>query len=247
MQVEFSAVNGEEELMIDGADKGCVLIPCYNEGARIGPVVEQVLAQCPNVLVVDDGSPDDTAAAAKAAGAVVVTHAMNRGKGAALHTGYRWAQDNGMVFVVTMDGDGQHAPTDVAAFIDMYLKTGTPVLVGNRMDNTETMPLIRRWTNLFMSWLLSRKMGQWIPDTQNGFRLYQTDRLPDMGQGATRFAAESEILLELARSGATMDSVPIQVIYGDEKSKIHPMKDAFRFYKMLRDFDRRVDREAKGI
>jgi len=225
--------------VIDGAEKGCVLIPCYKEGARIASVVAEVLRHCPNVLVVDDGSPDDTAEVARTAGAVVLTHEVNRGKGAALSTGYSWARDNGMEFVVTMDGDGQHAPDDVSAFIKTYFETRTPVLIGNRMDNTETMPLIRRWTNLFMSWLLSRKMGQWVPDTQNGFRLYKTGLLPDMGQASQRFAAESEVLLELALGGAEMGAVPIQVIYSDEKSKIHPMKDAFRFFRMLRQFDRR--------
>jgi len=115
---------------------------------------------------------------------------------------------------------------------------GVPVIIGNRMSDTATMPFIRRLTNRFMSWLISRKMGQRVPDTQNGFRLYKTSVIPEMQTGAQRFAAESEILLELAANGVKMGAVPIQVIYRDEKSKINPIKDTWLFFKMLRGWER---------
>jgi len=218
--------------------KGCALIPAYREGTRIAAVVRDVMAVCPHVVVVDDGSPDDTAAAAKAAGATVLVHAVNRGKGAALNTGFQFAREQGYEFVVTLDGDGQHAATDIPGFIDVYAETGVPVVIGNRMAEPSAMPLIRRWTNRFMSWLLSRKMGQSVPDTQNGFRLYRTDVIPEMRVGTQGFSAESEILLELAARGVKMAAVPIKVIYGDEKSKIHPIRDTIRFFRMLREYDR---------
>ena len=221
------------------AARGCALIPAYNEGKRIAAVVRDVLAFCPNVVVVDDGSPDDTAAVAEAAGATVLVHEVNSGKGAALNIGFQHARKKGYAFVVTLDGDGQHAADDIPGFIDAYVQGDVPVVLGNRMSETATMPLIRRWTNRFMSWLLSRKMGQFVPDTQNGFRLYQTDVIPEMRVGTQGFSAESEILLELASRGIKIGSVPIKVIYGDEKSKIHPFKDAVRFFRMLREYDRR--------
>jgi glycosyltransferase involved in cell wall biosynthesis len=224
------------------ARKGCALIPAYKEGQRIANVVRDVMAVCPNVVVVDDGSPDDTAEVAKAAGAMVIVHEVNKGKGAALNTGFDHAREKGYEFVVTLDGDGQHAADDIPGFIEAYAETGVPVIIGNRMSNTSTMPLIRRWTNQFMSWLLSRKMGQRVPDTQNGFRLYRTDVIPELPTGSQRFAAESEILLELAARGVTMGAVPIKVIYGDEKSKIHPFRDTVRFFAMLKEYDRRVRR-----
>ncbi len=225
--------------------KGCVIIPAYNEGKRIAEVVHDVMAYCPNVVVVDDGSPDETASVARGTGAHVLMHKENRGKGAALNTGFDFAREKGYEFVVTLDGDGQHAADDIPGFIDAYGATGTPVLIGNRMANPGTMPIIRRWTNLFMSWLLSRKMGQSVPDTQNGFRLYKTDVIPPMRVGAQRFAAESEILLELAARGVRMGAVPIKVIYRDEKSKIHPFKDTVRFFSMLREYDRRAKEAMK--
>jgi glycosyltransferase involved in cell wall biosynthesis len=221
------------------AQKGCALIPAYNEGQRIAAVVRDVQAVCPNVVVVDDGSPDDTASAAKAAGAAVLVHDVNSGKGAALNTGFQHAREMGYEFVVTLDGDGQHAADDIPGFIEAYAQTGAMVVIGNRMADTSTMPAVRRWTNRFMSWLLSRKMGQFVPDTQNGFRLYKTDVIPEMRVGTQGFSAESEILLELAARGVKMGAVPIKVIYGDEKSKIHPLKDAMRFFNMLREYDRR--------
>jgi len=221
------------------AKKGCALIPAYNEGQRVAPVIRAVAAVCPNVVVVDDGSPDDTADVARAAGATVLVHEVNKGKGAALNTGFAHAREQGYEFVVTLDADGQHAADDIPGFIEAYAQTGVPVIVGNRMADTATMPLIRRWTNQFMSWLLSRKMGQHVPDTQNGFRLYRTDIIPELPTGSQRFAAESEILLELAARDVKMGAVPIKVIYGDEKSKIHPVRDTVRFFSMLKEYDRR--------
>lgn len=214
----------------------CVIIPGYREQGRIGPVVELVRNMVATVVVVDDGSDDDTAGEARSAGAVVLVHEVNRGKGAALDTGFRWAREEGYEFIIAMDADGQHAPEDIPAFIAEYRRNKVPVLIGNRMDNTVNMPLIRRWTNRTMSWLLSREMGQFVPDTQCGYRLYRCDVLEGVSCGSARFDAESEMLLALAGKGVRIGSVPIRVIYGDEKSKINPARDTVRFFRMLRRF-----------
>ncbi|MFC1499296.1 glycosyltransferase family 2 protein [Verrucomicrobiota bacterium] len=214
----------------------CVIVPGYQEEGRIGEVVEGIRKYCDHVVVVDDGSIDGTADEAEKAGATVLRHEVNKGKGIALNTGFQYARDNGFEFVITMDADGQHDPEEISLFVDAYKKTGTPAIVGNRMSDPRTMPFVRRCTNRFMSWLLSRKMGQHVPDTQNGYRLYKTDIIPDMGIGSDRFAAESEILLQIAEKGARIDAVPVRIIYGDEKSKINPVKDAIRFFGMLRKY-----------
>ena len=215
---------------------GCILIPAFNEASRVGTVIKDVKKFCTNVVVVDDGSADDTAAAARAAGADVLVQPHNMGKGAALERGFAYAREKGFEYVITMDADGQHAADDIPGFIKAYRESGAPVIIGNRMADTGSMPLIRRWTNRFMSWLLSRKMGQRVPDTQNGFRLYRTDVIPHMRVGTQGFAAESEILLELAAGGVRIGAVPIKVIYRDEKSKINPFKDTWRFFSMLRNW-----------
>ncbi len=225
--------------------KTCVLIPACNEEGRVGAVVREVRDYCPDVVVIDDGSADRTAAAAAGAGATVLAHVHNQGKGAALQTGFDHAREHGYDLAITLDADGQHAPADIPAFLKAYERTGSPLLVGNRMDNPAGMPWLRRRTNRFMSGLLSRLMGQYVPDTQCGFRLYHRSAFPQGPYDAAsrRFAAESEVLLRLALQGRKIGAVPIQTIYGSEKSKIHPVADTLRFFRMLRRF-KKIKQEA---
>jgi glycosyltransferase involved in cell wall biosynthesis len=222
--------------------KCCAIVPAYREAARIGGVVAGVLRHVRDVIVVDDGSGDETAAAAGKAGALVVQHPRNMGKGAALNTGFETARGRGFDVMITLDADGQHGPDEIPRFIEAYVRTGIPVLIGNRMWDTARMPLVRRLTNRFMSWLLSREMGQYVADTQCGFRLYRGDVIPFVSAESQRFAAESEILLHIAARGIRMDSVPISTIYRDEKSKINPLRDALRFFDMLARYRRRKKR-----
>ena len=224
--------------------KVCVLIPAYNEEKHIGAVVREVLDYCPDVVVIDDGSPDDTDRVAAAAGATVLEHVRNQGKGAALQTGFDYARAYGYDLALTLDADGQHAPSDIPAFLQAYERTHSPVLVGNRMGNVGDMPWNRRFVNRFMSDLLSRVMGQYVPDSQCGFRLYHRSAFPEGPYDAhsQRFAAESEILLRLALQGRKIGAVAIQTIYGDEKSKVNPFFDTIRFFRMLHRF-RRIKKE----
>lgn len=211
----------------------CVLVPAYREEGRIGETVAAVLRYCPCVVVIDDGSDDGTADEARRAGAVVLRHKRNQGKGKALETGFDYARREGFEFLLTLDGDGQHDAADIPAFVDAYQRGSAAVLVGNRMSRPESMPWLRRLTNRFMSGLLSRRMGQRVPDTQCGYRLFRCDVLPMQGMASARFAMESEILLDLAQDGVSVGSVPIRVIYRDEKSKINPLVDTLRFFRML--------------
>ena len=229
--------------------RGCVVIPAYREARFIGDLVRRVRSVIPDVFVVDDGSPDATASAAGAAGATVLRHPVNRGKGAALETGLAQARAGGFAFVVTMDGDGQHDPAELARFLQAYRDGGAPVLVGNRFHDLARMPWLRRATNRAMSWLLSREMGQRVPDTQCGYRLFGREVLPWLSGGAaTRYAAESEVLLRLARRGVRIGCVPVTAIYGDERSKINPLSDTVRFLRMLLRFHRQSRRRtAEGL
>ena len=211
----------------------CVVIPAFREAGRIGAVVRAVRAQGLAVVVVDDGSPDATGAEAAAAGATVLRHATNRGKGAALHTAYACAREHGYDAVITMDGDGQHDPADLPALLAAARTTGAPVDVGNRMADAAAMPRVRRWTNRGMSWLLGRVMRQQVPDTQCGFRYYRLAVLPTQPPGSTRYAAESELLLDLAARGVPIASAPVRTIYRDEQSKINPVVDTLRFLGMM--------------
>ena len=218
--------------------KPCVLIPAFREEQHIAAVVRETLEYCPDVVVVDDGSPDDTAQAAADAGATVLSHVRNQGKGAALQTGFDHARARGFDLAITLDADGQHAPSDIPAFLQAYERTRSPVLVGNRMGDVATMPPLRRFVNRFMSDLLSRAMGQHVPDSQCGFRLYHRSAFPEGPYDADsrRYAAESEILLRLSLQGRKIGAVTIQTIDGEEKSKVNPLTDTFRFFRMLRRF-----------
>jgi glycosyltransferase involved in cell wall biosynthesis len=230
---------GPSKRSMRASQRGCALIPAYKEAGRIGPVVARVLTFLPDVVVVDDGSDDATAEEAKAAGAVVCRHEVNRGKGAALATGMAYAKSKGFAWVITLDADGQHDPADIPKFVEAYVRTGIPVLVGNRMGNTAAMPRVRLLTNRFMSNLLSREMGQFVPDTQCGYRFYRIDVLPFLATQSDRFAAESESLLHVAARGLAIGAVPISVIYLEgRESNIRPFHDTVRFFSMLMNYRR---------
>lgn len=224
---------------------GCILIPAYLEEKRIGGVVRKALQYLQPVVVIDDGSPDRTAAQAASAGAVVIKHEKNLGKGAALNTAFAYALKEKFDFVITMDGDGQHSPDDIPRFIETFRRSGASVLVGNRMTAPKEMPWIRKLTNIFMSRLLNRQMGQHVPDTQCGFRLFAARILPYLVTESDRYAAESETLLRLAARNIKILNLPVKVIYHDGKSKIRPFQDAFRFFRMVRRFRKEMERQAQ--
>ncbi|MEK6714535.1 MAG: glycosyltransferase family 2 protein [Candidatus Omnitrophota bacterium] len=209
----------------------CVIIPAYNEEKVIASLIERIKNIGLTVVVVDDGSSDATADMAQAKGAVVLKSEKNQGKGSALRRGFEYALKSQYQTIVTLDADGQHNPESIKDFIQMRKKTNADMVVGNRMRNTENMPLARIITNRFMSWLISRASGQNIPDTQCGFRLIQKIVLENITLLAARYDMESEILIEAAKKGYKIESLPIETIYQGEKSQIHPVLDTLRFIK----------------
>jgi glycosyltransferase involved in cell wall biosynthesis len=217
------------------ASKNSVLaiIPAYGEERFIGQVVRQVLQHVQAVLVVDDGSPDGTAGAAEAAGAKVIRHATNLGKGAALKTGLEYAVSTEAAFFLFLDGDGQHDPSEIPAFIDAINRSNADLVVGNRMRNLESMPLIRRWTNKFMSWQIGRICKISIPDSQCGFRLARKELLPVLMAPSNRFEFESESIILATRQGFRLDFVPIRTIYTNQHSKIRPLRDTMRYLRLI--------------
>jgi glycosyltransferase involved in cell wall biosynthesis len=218
------------------------VVPCLNEAKHIGPVVSSIRKYVPAVFVVDDGSTDDTARVAEKAGAIVLRHPQRRGKGAALMTGCDAARKNGFSHVVTMDGDGQHAPEDLPSFLNCLGSDPPALVVGNRMAAPAGMPWLRRVVNWWMSRRLSKLCGQRLPDTQCGFRLIDLNAFSDVEFQTTRFEMESELLIAFAAAKLPMHFVPVRVIYGDERSKINPLKDAWRWFKWFR----RARKRASG-
>jgi glycosyltransferase involved in cell wall biosynthesis len=209
------------------------LLPAHNEAATIREVLDGVLCHVDRALVVDDGSDDATAAAAASVPRVEVLRIARTGKGGALRAGFARAIELGYAWVLTLDSDGQHDPAEIPSFLDVVRGGDVPIVVGSRRGDLATMPWLRRTTNRFMSWLLSRFARQRIPDTQNGFRLIATDVLRQVELTTCHFETESELIVAAARRGFRIGSVPVRTIYRkDGHSHIRKVPDTWRFLKL---------------
>jgi glycosyltransferase involved in cell wall biosynthesis len=222
----------------------CVaVIPCWNEADTIGPLVREVRAQVPAVIVVDDGSRDATAGLAREAGAAIAQHAVNRGKGAALQTGLAMARARGFAWAVTLDGDGQHRPADIAAFLARAAVTAADLVVGNRMADSAQMPWSRRAANRWMSRQLSRRAGRSLPDSQCGFRLFRLEAWAALRITSEHFEVESETILAFALAGRRIEFVPVPVVASPRPSRIQPVLDTLRWLRWWRRWAGRDPRE----
>ncbi|RKY41850.1 MAG: hypothetical protein DRP85_04860 [Candidatus Makaraimicrobium thalassicum] len=220
--------------MGSGRDNTIVLIPAYNESRTIGDVVLGITKTGMRVLVIDDGSTDNTEQAALDNGAMVIGHSRNLGKGFSVRDGIRHVlEKNDFEWIIMMDGDGQHHPEDIPVLMDATQAEETDIVIGNRMLRTETMPFLRYWTNRFMSRVISGICALHIPDTQCGYRLIRVSALKRMKLTSKKFDIESEMLIRAAASSMKIISVPIQTIYGGETSMIKPMRDTIRFCALI--------------
>jgi glycosyltransferase involved in cell wall biosynthesis len=217
-------------------DKYCAVIPAYNEGSHLSEVIRRLkdLMVPQNIIVVDDGSTDDTLAVAKAAGVTVIEHGRNRGKGLALRSGFeRAGKIRGVEAVLTLDADGQHDPSEILLFVERFERTGEDIIIGDRMSDTGKMPFIRKMTNMTTSLVISLRAGRRIRDSQSGFRMITTSILDRVELVTEHFETESEILIKAAGKGARFGSVPVSTIYSLEVSKINPWRDTARFIKLV--------------
>ena len=210
------------------------VIPCLNEGTGIVALVSALRQQVSFVLVVDDGSTDETALLAKGAGATVIRHERNCGKGAALKTGLSRALQQGYQWAVTLDGDGQHAAEDLPALLRCAEQTGALLVIGNRMDDAHAMPWLRRQVNRWMSRKLSRLTGRHLPDTQCGLRLIHLRTWAALSLNTEHFEVESEMLMAFLAAGQQVEFVPIRVMRSSRSSHIHPMTDSLRWLRWWR-------------
>lgn len=211
----------------------CVLIPAYNEGEHISRVVARLRQLEYSVVVSDDGSSDRTVELSSSAGAQVLTSVQNQGKGASLRRGFQWFMSQPYQALVLMDADGQHNPAEIDRFLKALNQENACFVIGNRMRDPKGMPLLRVVTNRFMSWVLSSAAGQKIPDSQCGYRAIRKEVIAKMSLRTSRFEIESEMILEAARAGFRIISVPIASVYEGGTSHIHPLKDTGRFFRFL--------------
>lgn len=219
------------------------LVPAWNEAERIGPVLD-VLSERFSVLVVDDGSLDDTALVARKAGCEVIEHNTNQGKGVALSTGFEWALREGYDAVLTIDADGQHDPHEAGKFVSALYDDRDALIIGRR--DFSQMPFIRRLGNSIGSWMLSRVLRIKIYDNQSGYRLHTRHLLESLELNRTGFEFEVDVVAQAVVKDMSIGWVDIRTIYSvDKKSYFHPLKDSLRFLDMVW-HARRAYREYNG-
>jgi glycosyltransferase involved in cell wall biosynthesis len=207
------------------------IIPCFNEAAHIGKVATAVQKHLPKVIVVDDGSTDATSEEANRAGAETIRLPNNSGKGAALQQAWQRARELGFKWVLLLDGDGQHAAGDIPGLFECAEKTGSKLVVGNRMENSAAMPWLRRRVNRWMSRRISKMTGARLPDSQCGFRLAHLETLMALSFRANRFEIESAMLVAFIATGEKVEFVTVQTIYKNSTSRINPLADTWRWLR----------------
>jgi glycosyltransferase involved in cell wall biosynthesis len=220
--------------ILGGGQQGRILaiVPAHDEAPRIARVVEAAKRHVP-VLVVDDGSTDDTAEIAEAAGARVIRQAPNRGKGAALRAGFAAALTEGAEAVITLDGDGQHDPHEIPAFLGLLARRTigaepTELIIGRR--SFRRMPAVRRLSNWLGTVALSAALGRWVADNQSGYRLIGRRLMAaTLDSTESGFAFEVEMIAICLREGWSIGWVPVTTIYGDERSHIRPLRHLREF------------------
>jgi len=211
-----------------------VIIPAYNEQFNLEKVLEDLKKKRVSTLVIDDGSTDSTFQIARQQADLAIRNSKNLGKGVSLKKGIAYLLENdNFDYIVTMDADGQHPISDLGKFLEQA-QEGENFVVGNRMQNLSGMPKIRIITNKLMSWIISKIIGQKIPDTQCGFRLIKREVLEKIRIETEKYEVESEIVIKAARLGFKIKSVPIESVYlKNQHSRIRPIADTVRFIKFI--------------
>jgi glycosyltransferase involved in cell wall biosynthesis len=213
-----------------------LVVPVYNEQLFIGQVLSQLLNyfRAEHILVIDDGSTDQTADIVKQYNVQLITHPTNKGKGVALKSAFKYALTNEYDWIITIDADMQHNPAHLPQFIDEIEKNKSDLIIGNRINRYEKMPLHRQLSNGFSSVLVSLCAGnQRILDSQSGFRAIYVPKIPLAHLNESGFQLESEILLRMGKAGCRISHVPITTEYGKESSSIHVFYDTVRFLKLI--------------
>ena len=209
----------------------CVIIPTFNNSGTVADVVERAIKVCRDVIVVNDGSTDNTSAVLCGLDVVTLSHEHNMGKGEALKTGLYYAVDKGFTHAITLDSDGQHFPEDIPLLMEASQEHPDRLIVGCRNFTSENMPRQNTFANRFSNFWFRLQTAQKLDDTQSGFRIYPLDALHGMRLITSRYEAELELLVFAAWNGVTVQGVPVRVWYapdGERVSHFRPFQDFLR-------------------
>ncbi len=209
----------------------CVIIPTYNNCKTLKQVIDGVLEYTENVIVVNDGSTDNTDKILKNYGEIqIVNLKKNLGKGAALKQGFTEAIKQGFTYAITIDSDGQHFPNDIPVFVEEVLKNGEALLIGSRNMEQEGVPKKSSFGNRFSNFWFWVETGIKLKDTQSGYRLYPLSKINKLSLSTTKFEFEIEVIVKAAWSGVRVKNVPVKVLYDENERVSHfrPFKDFTR-------------------
>lgn len=208
------------------------VIPFFNESRTIYQIVNNTLKYVDCVIAVDDGSTDDSSSKIpESKNITLLKMKVNRGKGFVLRAGLNEGVKKGFTQLITIDADLQHNPDEIPLLIREL--NNFDIVIGNRLNNLVDMPLHRKMSNKITSFLLSLKTGKKIIDSQCGFRAYRAEVIKNIKTVKNGYEAESEILIKASRKGYKIGFTDISTIYGNEESKISPVKTTFNFVKVL--------------
>jgi glycosyltransferase involved in cell wall biosynthesis len=212
----------------------CVVIPTYNNEKTLAAVIDSVLQYVDDVVVINDGSTDNTNEVLfKYKEKVkIISYATNRGKGFALKCGFDYAAEREFQYVLTIDSDGQHYAEDIPMFMEAAEKNPNALIIGNRNLTHENMPKKNSFANKFSNFWFALQTGKRLPDTQTGFRLYPLEKMRWLRPLTSRYEAELELLVRCAWRGIKLVSLPVKVYYAPEGERVSHFRPGIDFLRI---------------
>ena len=212
----------------------CVVIPTYNNAGTLATVIDAVLQYITPIVVVNDGSTDQTKEILNQykEKITVISYTKNKGKGYALNRGFDCAEQMGCQYVLTLDSDNQHYATDIPLFVEANKQYPNALLIGNRNLTQDNMPKKNTFANKFSNFWFALQTGTKLPDTQTGYRLYPLKKMKHLRPLTSRYEAELEMLVRCAWRGIKLISIPIQVYYAPEEERVSHFRPGVDFFRI---------------
>lgn len=213
--------------------KCCVIIPTYNNSHTLQSVIDDVLQYVADVIIVNDGSTDETSSLLNSCSNVkIISYQPNRGKGYALKRGFGCAFSSGFRYAITIDSDGQHRGSDILLFLDKIQEVPDTLIVGSRILRQENMPEGNTFANRFSNFWYRLQTGINLPDTQSGFRLYPLQKISGIHFFTNRYESELEMLVRANWKGINVDHVAISVYYPPREERISHYRPFLDFVRI---------------